>query len=166
MLTCGLPTSWISSALHSPRSSRSLPRIFQKLPPWAEAVGADDAKLYCEALKVGCAIEARRKRKEGSNRVCARCLPSVHREHKLAARSAHVVPRGTVCDSRNGLRLLTVEECRAFALQENLSFIGTQSERNEFPGCIRWARGMVEFNDHRYQHLGCQLQAPGDCICI
>ena len=75
------------------------------------------------------------------------------------------------CASR-GLGLLKSDECESLALQQpKHTFIGRTRERQEYPGCIRWGGGFVEYNAHSEETGGCH--ATGDeangiapaCLC-
>ena len=162
---------WVNLALHDAHLDLQWEDRFhsQRLPAWATPVGANDAQAYCDALERGCARDGGRG--GGSTpllqagQACARCTPSVRLGDAAAAAGAHAVAAGTVCDGRNGLRLLSLAECVAFARRENVDFLGSQRELAEFPGCIQWNTRLVEFNDHAQQGAGCNLQGKGRCIC-
>ena len=62
-------------------------------------------------------------------------------------------------------RLMTPVECAAHAKAEGLTFIGSNTERAEYPGCIRWESGHVEYNDHSDEAGGCALGRTARCVC-
>jgi hypothetical protein len=120
---------------------------------------------------------------------CSRCQPRLDRSSEAAAK--HAAPMGSgdglkagagaagaaagatgaaapTCASLGGLparRGLTQAECIAYARHHRLEFIGAQSEKGEFAGCVVWNRRTVEFNDHS-QGTGCNIESKGgQCIC-
>jgi len=139
----------------------------QRLPEWAAHVAADDAKAYCAALEQGCARDQGETRPQAMRlgHRCARCVPMAKRTDMVASSLAKAVPPGMKCDSSNGLRLMTLPECVAYSQAKHLTFLGTQTEKSEFPGCIRWANKLVEFNEHTEQRNGCFLKDKGYCLC-
>ena len=73
--------------------------------------------------------------------------------------------------SERGLRLMTHDECEAFARVATHQFIGRTSEAGEFPGCVRWGGGFIEYNQHTDEKVGCHVGgrtsngvAPA-CLC-
>ena len=64
-------------------------------------------------------------------------------------------------------RIMTPLECAAYANAEDLTFIGSSVEPNEYPGCTRWESGHVEFNDRKGEKEteGCKLGRTGRCVC-
>ena len=69
-----------------------------------------------------------------------------------------------------GLRLLSQAECMDVANAAGHKFIGRTREAAEFPGCVRWGGGFVEFNRHDDESVGCHVAgnaggAPPACIC-
>ena len=62
-------------------------------------------------------------------------------------------------------RLLTPAECADHAKAEKLTFIGSNTESTEYPGCIGWESGHVEYNDHTDESAGCKLGRTVRCIC-
>ena len=54
---------------------------------------------------------------------------------------------------------------RSPAKAEGLTFIGSNTERAEYPGCIRWESGHVEYNDHSDEAGGCALDRTARCVC-
>ena len=62
-------------------------------------------------------------------------------------------------------RILTPLECAGHAKAEGLTFIGSNAEPAEYPGCIRWESGHVEYNDHSDEAGGCTLGRTARCIC-
>lgn len=71
-----------------------------------------------------------------------------------------------------GLSLMTLAECvNVAAHTAGYHFIGSTLERREFPGCVRWAGGFVEFNGHTDQTMGCNIGGapssshPPACLC-
>ena len=66
------------------------------------------------------------------------------------------------------LRGLSQAECVAYARLHGRSFLGVQREPSEFPGCVRWRRADVEFNDvpTRDGRATCALgKQRGECLC-
>ena len=80
-------------------------------------------------------------------------------------------PGDGTCSGR-GLRLLTSDECEAAARRAEHQFIGRTTERGEFPGCVRWGGGFVEFNAHADEAGGCRISGeavdgvPPACLCV
>ena len=62
-------------------------------------------------------------------------------------------------------RLMTPVECADHAKAEGLTFIGSNAEPAEYPGCIRWESGHVEYNDHSDESDGCRLGRTALCVC-
>ena len=62
-------------------------------------------------------------------------------------------------------RMMTPLECAGHAKAEGLTFIGSNAEPAEYPGCIRWESGHVEYNDHSDEAGGCTLGRTARCIC-
>ena len=83
---------------------------------------------------------------------------------------AHTAINSGTCAAR-GLRLLGADECELLAsLLPSHKFIGRTREPSEFPGCVRWGGGYVEFNDHADQRPGCKVGGdssgpPPACLC-
>ena len=59
---------------------------------------------------------------------------------------------------------MTPVECAAHAKAEGLTFIGSNTEPAEYPGCIRWESGHVEYNGHSDEAGGCALRTAL-CVC-
>ena len=62
-------------------------------------------------------------------------------------------------------RLMTAAECADYAAAEGRPFIGRGTEATEYPGCVRWESGHVEFNEHSDEGEGCNLGRKGRCVC-
>ena len=62
-------------------------------------------------------------------------------------------------------RMMTPLECAGHAKAEGLTFIGSNAEPAEYPGCVRWESGHVEYNDHSDETGGCMLGRTARCIC-
>ena len=62
-------------------------------------------------------------------------------------------------------RLMTAAECADYAAAEGRPFIGRGTEAKEYPGCVRWESGHVEFNEHSDEGEGCNLGRKGRCVC-
>ena len=62
-------------------------------------------------------------------------------------------------------RIMTPLECAGHAKAEGLTFIGSNAEPAEYPGCVRWESGHVEYNDHSDEAGGCKLGRTARCIC-
>lgn len=155
---------WLNFGLHDRHIDLQWEDRFrsQRLPAWASSVGERDAQRYCDALARGCAREAKLLQ---HGQQCARCMPAVSTMDTSAASRASGVPDGTVCEASSTKRLLSQPECVAYAHAQGADFLGVQRELGEFPGCIHWTTGMVEYNDHTEQRSGCNLGAKGRCIC-
>ena len=75
---------------------------------------------------------------------------------------------GGRCEQASGggqaLRGLSQAECVAYARLQRLDFLGVQSERSEFGGCVVWNARTVEFNDVSVE--GCNVgKNSGECLC-
>ena len=156
-------------------------RSQRPLPAWADGVMKDDAQAFCEGLARGCRLDARRWPSAGarahllqSSQACSRCQPKLDATSEAAASLAAPMDgaggaRGDsgTCASLAGERRrgLTQAECVAYARVRGLEFIGSQSERSEFAGCVTWNRRTVEFNDHS-AGTGCNVRSKGgECLC-
>ena len=146
------------------------------LPAWAATALRDDATPYCRALAAGCRADAVEAGAHNAHvgrpmlrhgQACARCQPRVLPASRRAAKRARAVADGESCAGA-GLRPLTQPECVALAKRDRLGFIGVQREPSEFPGCVRWRRADVEFNDvpTRDGRATCALgKQRGECLC-
>jgi hypothetical protein len=96
--------------------------------------------------------------------------PLEAREQPKKPPPVHVTITGGTCVAR-GLRLLTQAECEAMAVGAGHKFIGRAKEPTEFPGCVRWGGGFVEWNQHDDEHMGCTVGGestggvPPACLC-
>jgi len=88
-----------------------------------------------------------------------------------AARPPKYVAISSGACASSGLRLLDEIECSTLGALEGHSFIGRTVEPLEFPGCVRWGGGFVEFNAHEDQSVGCHVGGkagtgkPPACLC-
>lgn len=95
--------------------------------------------------------------------------PSAPRDTVAVADAAVMEIASGRCDAR-GHRLLSEAQCSELATQDGHSYIGKTVEKAEFPGCVRWGGGYVEFNGHTDESVGCHVggEAPGKppaCLC-
>ena len=62
-------------------------------------------------------------------------------------------------------------QCESLAHSMRQQYIGVTLERGEFPGCVRWGGGFVEFNEHTDESVGCNVKggerdkAKPACLC-
>ena len=58
-------------------------------------------------------------------------------------------------------------ECKEYARHEKKNFLGSSTDRNEYPGCTLWEdTQFVEFNEHDREGAGCNLGGRGRCVCL
>ena len=79
-----------------------------------------------------------------------------------------VVSGGQLCRAAraNGkARLMSEAECRQFAATAHYHFIGSNTERAEYPGCVVWEDVRVEYNAHTDERGGCRFGTRGKCAC-
>ena len=95
-------------------------------------------------------------------------LPELPPKQKKVKETA--ISSGT-CNER-GLRLLSDAECEKLAqTMAGHAFIGRTRELKEFPGCVRWGGGFIEFNAHANEGVGCHVGGdeakglPPACLC-
>jgi len=68
--------------------------------------------------------------------------------------------------SADGGRIMRHSECEAYALEDKKHFLGSSTDRTEYPGCTLWAdTQLVEFNDHADERTGCNIAPRGSCVC-
>ncbi|EOD35914.1 hypothetical protein EMIHUDRAFT_467300 [Emiliania huxleyi CCMP1516] len=145
----------------------------QRLPPWAAAVGADDAAPFCDALARGCEVDAAARSARGQPLLrrgqCAACDAWVGRRARRTARASRRVAAGSCAGA--GLRPLTEAECVAYARAGGLTHLGSSSEPSEPRGCALWRGATTEFNrapaGGGAPAPGCETLrgAEGECVC-
>ena len=166
---------WVNLRLHWAHADLQWEDRFASqpdLPAWAATALRDDATPYCRALAAGCRADAVEAGAHNlgrpmlrHERACARCQPRCCLRAG-GRRKGRAVADGESCAGA-GLPL-TQPECVALAKRDRLGFIGVQREPSEFPGCVRWRRADVEFNDvptrdgRATYALGKQR---GECLC-
>lgn len=83
-----------------------------------------------------------------------------------------VVPIHDGSCAGRGLQLLGEADCESLATQlPGHTFIGRTREVDEFPGCVRWGGGFLEFNAHTLQQADCRISGDTKkgiepaCLC-
>ena len=78
-----------------------------------------------------------------------------------------VAPRASDGGWHSATRLLSRDECLAYAQTMRLTHIGSTTDEAEFPGCVVWQEKHVEFNERGSAAAGCESveRNHGRCVC-